>query len=81
MCIWGADVFKFAVQLSYSVLLVTESSTMALNGKEISEDLKRRIIVLHEDGQGYKNIANILKLRLRSSNVLKERGPFRTGID
>ncbi|KAL7842534.1 hypothetical protein SRHO_G00242230 [Serrasalmus rhombeus] len=35
---------------------------MAPHGKELSEDLKRRIVVLHEDGQGYKKIANILKL-------------------
>ena len=30
--------------------------------KELSEDLKRRIVVLHEYGQGYKKIANTLKL-------------------
>ena len=35
---------------------------MAPHGKELSEDLKRRIIALHEDGQGYKKIANTLKL-------------------
>ena len=27
-----------------------------------SEDLKRHIVALHEDGQGYKKIANTLKL-------------------
>ena len=31
-------------------------------GKKLSEDLKRRIVALHEDGQGYKKIANTLKL-------------------
>ena len=54
--------FKFVVQLSHSLILVTESSNMAPHGKELSEDLKRCIVVLHEDGQGYKKIANTLKL-------------------
>ena len=35
---------------------------MAPHGKELSEDLKRRTVALHEDGQGYKKIANTLKL-------------------
>ena len=35
---------------------------MAPHGKELSEDLKRRIVALHEDGQGYKKIANTMKL-------------------
>ena len=35
---------------------------MASHGKELSEDLKRHIVALHEDGQGYKKIANTLKL-------------------
>ena len=35
---------------------------MAPHGKELSEDLKRRIVALHEDGQGYKKIVNSLKL-------------------
>ena len=35
---------------------------MAPHGKELSENLKRRIVVLHEDGRGYKKIANTLKL-------------------
>ena len=54
--------FKFLVQLSHSLILVTESSNMAPHGKELSEDLKRHIVALHEDGQGYKKIANTLKL-------------------
>ena len=54
--------FKFVVQLSHSLILVTERSSMAPHGKELSEDLKRRIVALHEDGQGYKKIANTLKL-------------------
>ena len=61
-CAEGAGVFKFVVQLSHSLILITESSNMAPHGKELSEDLKRRIVALHEDGQGYKKIANTLKL-------------------
>ena len=62
MCALGAGVFKFVVQLSHSLLLVTESFNMAPHSKDISEDLKRHIVALHEDGQGYKKIANTLKL-------------------
>ena len=54
--------FKFVVQLSHSHILVTESSNIAPHSKELSEDLKRRIVALHEDGHGYKKIANTLKL-------------------
>ena len=54
--------FNFVVQLSHSLILVTESSNMAPHGKELSGDLKRRIDALHEDSQGYKKIANTLKL-------------------
>ena len=54
--------FKFVVQLSHSLILVTESSNMAPHSKELSEDLKSHIVALHEDGQGYKKIANTLKL-------------------
>ncbi len=35
---------------------------MAPHGKELSEDLKKRIVVLHKNGVGYKKIANTLKL-------------------
>ena len=35
---------------------------MAPHGKELSEDLKRRIVALHEDGQSFKKIANTMKL-------------------
>ena len=47
---------------SLSLILVIESSNMAPHGKELSEDLKRSIVELHEDAQGYKKIANTLKL-------------------
>ena len=35
---------------------------MASHGKELSEDLKRHIVAPHEDDQGYKKMANTLKL-------------------
>ncbi len=35
---------------------------MAPHGKEISEDLKKRIVALPKDGVGYKKIAKTLKL-------------------
>ena len=35
---------------------------MVPHGKELSEDLKRCIVEVHEDGQGYKKITNTLKL-------------------
>ena len=35
---------------------------MAPHGKELSEDLKKRIVTLHKDGPGYKKIAKTLKL-------------------
>ena len=50
------------MQLSHSLIQVTESSNIAPHGKELSEDLKRRIVALHEDSQSYKKIANTLKL-------------------
>ena len=54
--------FKLVVQLSHSLILVTESSITAPHGKGLSEDLKKHIVALHEDGQGYKKIANTPKL-------------------
>ncbi len=35
---------------------------MALHGKELSEDLNKRIAALHKYGVGYKKIAKTLKL-------------------
>ncbi len=35
---------------------------MPPHGKELSEDLKKRIVALHKDGVGYKKIAKTLKL-------------------
>ena len=61
MCI-GSRCVQICSQLSHSLILVTERSNMAPHGKELSEDLRRRIVVLHKDGQGYKKIVNTLKL-------------------
>ncbi len=50
------------------VLLLSLSQTghwkfnMAPPGKELSENLKKRIVALHKDGLGYKKIAKTLKL-------------------
>ncbi|CAH2316501.1 Transposable element [Pelobates cultripes] len=35
---------------------------MTPHGKELSKDLKKRIVALHKDGLGYKKIATTLKL-------------------
>ena len=59
--------FKFVVQRSHSLILVTESSNMAPHGKELSEDLKRHVVALHEDGQGFEKIANTLETELQHS--------------
>ena len=57
---------------------------MAPHGKELSEDLKRRIVALHEDGQGYKKIANTLKLSCSTVakiiQLFKRAVPLRTGL-
>ncbi len=51
---------------------------MAPHGKELSEDLKKRIVALHKDGVGYNKIANTLKLSC--STVAKTMQRFnRTG--
>ena len=50
------------MQLSHSLILVTESSYTAPHNIELSENLKRCIVPLHEDGQSYKKFANTLKL-------------------
>ncbi len=35
---------------------------MAPHGKELSEDLRIRIVALHKDGRGYKKFGNSLEL-------------------
>lgn len=49
--------------LSHSLILTGHwKFNMAPHGKELSEDLKKRIVALHKDGLGYKKIAKTLKL-------------------
>ncbi len=60
-CEWGAGVLNLVLLLS---LCHTGhwNFNMAPHGKELSEDLKNRIVALHKDGVGYKKIAKTLKL-------------------
>ncbi len=60
-CEWGAGVLNLVLSLSFSHSGHWKFN-MAPHGKELSEDLKRRIVALHKDGVGYKKIAKTLKL-------------------
>ena len=42
---------------------------MAPYGKELSEDLKKRIVALHKDELGYNKIAKTLKLSSGSTKI------------
>ncbi len=42
---------------------------MAPHSKELSEDMKKRVVALHKDGVGYKKITK--KLKLSCSTVAK----------
>ncbi len=58
---WGAGVLNLVLSLSLSHSGQWKLN-MAPHGKELSEDLKIRIVALHKDGVGYKKIAKTLKL-------------------
>ena len=60
-CEWGASVLNLVLSLSLSHTGHCKFN-MAPHGKELSEDLKKRIVALHKDGLGYKKIAKSLKL-------------------
>ncbi len=60
-CEWGAGVLNLVLSLSLSHTGHWKFN-MALHGKELSEDLKKRIVALHKDGVGYKKINKTLKL-------------------
>ncbi|CAI9558684.1 unnamed protein product, partial [Staurois parvus] len=60
-CEWGAGVLNLVLSLSLSHTGHWKLN-MAPHGKELSGDLKKRIVALHKDGLGYKNIAKTLKL-------------------
>ncbi|XP_026175347.1 zinc finger protein 791-like [Mastacembelus armatus] len=44
---------------------------MAPHGKELSEDLKKRIVALHKDGLGYKTIAKTQKLSCSTTDTVE----------
>ncbi len=60
-CEWGSGLLNFVLSLSLSHTGHWKFN-MAYHGKELSEDLKKRIVALHKDGVGYKKIAKTLKL-------------------
>ncbi|CAI9565743.1 unnamed protein product [Staurois parvus] len=60
-CEWGAGVLNLVLSLSLSHT-GHWMFNMAPHGKELSEDLKKRIVALHKDGLGYKEIAKTMKL-------------------
>ena len=70
MCALGAGVFKFVVQLSHSLILVTESSHMASHGKELSEDLKDML----------RNMKRANTLKLSCSTVAKIIQRFKSAV-
>ena len=57
---------------------------MAPHDKELSEDLKTRIVVLHKDDLGYKKIAKTLKLSCsmvaKTIQWFTGQVPLRTGL-
>ncbi len=74
-CEWGAGVFNVVLSLSLSHTGHWKFN-MAPHGKELSEDLKKIIVVLHKDGVGYKKIAKTQKLSC--STVFKSIQRFNT---
>ncbi len=60
-CEWGAGVLNLVLSLSLSHTGHWKFN-MAPHGKELSEDLKKRIVALHKDDGGYKKTAKTLKL-------------------
>ncbi|CAI9579948.1 unnamed protein product, partial [Staurois parvus] len=60
-CEWGEGVLNLVLSLSLSHTGHGKFN-MAPHGKELSEDLKKRIVALHKDGLGYKKITKTLKL-------------------
>ncbi len=60
-CEWEVGVLNLVLSLSLSHTGHWKFN-MAPHGKELSEDLKKRIVALHKDGVGYKKIAKTLKL-------------------
>ncbi|CAI9599011.1 unnamed protein product [Staurois parvus] len=61
---WGAGVLNLVLSLSHSHTGHWKFN-MAPHGKELSEDLKNRIVALHKDGLGYKKIGKTPKTQLQ----------------
>ncbi len=80
-CEWGAGVLNLVLSLSFSHTGHWKFN-MAPHGKELSEDLKKRIVALHKDGVGYKKIAKILKLSCSrvAKTIQRFKVPLRTGL-
>ncbi len=60
-CEWGAGVLNLVLSISLSHTGHWKFN-IAPHGKELAEDLKKIIVVLHKDGVGYNKIAKTLKL-------------------
>ncbi len=78
-CEWGAGVLNLVLSLSLSHTGHWKFN-MAPHGKELSEDLKTRIVALHKDGAGYKKSAKTLKRWPRPYSGLTGQVPLRTGL-
>ncbi len=62
-----------------SLILTTGCSTWHPHGKELSENLRIRIVALHKDGLGYKKFGNTLKLSYSTVARVIQRF-FKTGF-
>ncbi len=86
-CEWWAGEFNLVLSLSFSHTGHWKFN-MAPHGKQLSEDLKQRIVALHKDGVGYKKIAKTLKLSCstvattiqRFNSSLTGQVPLRRGL-
>ncbi len=82
-CEWGAGVLNLVLSLSLSHTGHWKFN-MAPHGRELSEDLKKRIAALHKYGVGYKKIVKTLKLSCstwpRPYSGLTGQVPLRTGL-
>ncbi len=81
-CEWGAGVLHLMLSLSLSHTGHWKFK-MAPHGKELSKNLKKRIVALHKDGVSYKKITKTLKLSCRWTRPysgLTGQVPLRTGL-
>ncbi len=66
-CEWGAGVLNLVLSLSFSHTGHWKFN-MAPHGKELSEDLKKRIVALHKDGVGQGKATLVLEGRCPTAN-------------